>query len=136
MWDPSKHKKSENEAYISGRASEWVHFPIVLTQILVPISFWFVKWYYVLIALVVLDIAWGFVRDKYISVRLADTIWQINKVKWIIFIVFGGTYIAKDMYVEAALSFLWPFVSLLLAFINPKQNFDAIKKKFESAFAK
>jgi hypothetical protein len=136
MWDPSKHKKSENEAYINGRASEWVNFPIAFTQILVPPVFLIVKWYYVLIGLVFLEIVWAFMREKYVDYKLADFIWQLNKIKWIIFIGFGGFYIYKSMFVEAALSFLWPFISLLFAFVNPKQDYDVIKEKFSKVFQK
>ncbi|MGB9694356.1 MAG: hypothetical protein ACP5SB_01755 [Caldisericaceae bacterium] len=136
MWDPSKHKKSENEAYINGRASEWVHFPVVSTQIIVPPLFLVIKWYYILVGLILLEVVWAFIRDRYTNYKLSDFVWQLNKVKWIIFIAFGGFYIYKSMFVEAALSFLWPFVSLLIAFVNPKQDYDSIREKFAKAFEK
>lgn len=136
MWDPSKHKKTENEAYINGRSGEWAHFPIFSTQMLVPPLFLVVKWYFVLIGLVLLEILWSFVREKNLNYRLSDLVWQLNKARWAVFIGFGGFYIYKTMFVEAALSFLWPFVSLLIAFVDPKQDYNAIKEKFAKAFQK
>jgi hypothetical protein len=131
MWEVEKHTKSENKAYIDGRSGEWANLPIYITEILVPPLMYFVKWYILLVAVYVLNVLWGFVSDKFINLKISYILWQINKFRWIIFIVFGYFYISKSMYVEGALSLLWPFISLILAFLNPKNRQNEIKMKFE-----
>ncbi|MCI4462984.1 MAG: hypothetical protein JHC30_02290 [Caldisericum sp.] len=122
MWEVEKHTKSENKAYIDGRSGEWANLPIYITEILVPPLMYFVKWYILLVAVYILNVLWGFVSGKFINLKISYILWQINKFRWIIFIVFGYFYISKSMYVEGALSLLWPFISLILAFLNPKNR--------------
>jgi len=131
MWEVEKHTKSENKAYIDGRSGEWANLPIYITEILVPPLMYFVKWYILLVAVYILNVLWGFVSGKFINLKISYILWQINKFRWIIFIVFGYFYISKSMYVEGALSLLWPFISLILAFLNPKNRQNEIKIKFE-----
>jgi hypothetical protein len=131
MWEVEKHTKSENKAYIDGRSGEWANLPIYITEILVPPLMYFVKWYILLVAVYILNVLWGFVSGKFINLKISYILWQINKFRWIIFIVFGYFYISKSMYVEGALSLLWPFISLILAFLNPKNRQNEIKMKFE-----
>lgn len=131
MWEVEKHTKSENKAYIDGRSGEWANLPIYITEILVPPLMYFVKWYILLVAVYILNVLWGFVSGKFINLKISYVLWQINKFRWIIFIVFGYFYISKSMYVEGALSLLWPFISLILAFLNPKNRQNEIEMKFE-----
>jgi len=131
MWEVEKHTKSENKAYIDGRSGEWANLPIYITEILVPPLMYFVKWYILLVAVYILNVLWGFISGKFINPKISYILWQINKFRWIIFIVFGYFYISKSMYVEGALSLLWPFISLILAFLNPKNRQNEIKMKFE-----
>jgi hypothetical protein len=131
MWEVEKHTKSENKAYIDGRSGEWANLPIYITEILIPPLMYFVKWYILLVAVYILNVLWGFVSGKFINLKISYILWQINKFRWIIFIVFGYFYISKSMYVEGALSLLWPFISLILAFLNPKNRQNEIKMKFE-----
>jgi hypothetical protein len=131
MWEVEKHTKSENKAYIDGRSGEWANLPIYITEILVPPLMYFVKWYILLVAVYILNVLWGFVSGRFINLKISYILWQINKFRWIIFIVFGYFYISKSMYVEGALSLLWPFISLILAFLNPKNRQNEIKMKFE-----
>jgi hypothetical protein len=131
MWEVEKHTKSENKAYIDGRSGEWANLPIYITEILVPPLMYFVKWYILLVVVYILNVLWGFVSGKFINLKISYVLWQINKFRWIIFIVFGYFYISKSMYVEGALSLLWPFISLILAFLNPKNRQNEIKMKFE-----
>jgi len=131
MWEVEKHTKSENKAYIDGRSGEWANLPIYITEILVPPLMYFVKWYILLVAVYILNVLWGFVSGKFINLKISYILWQINKFRWIIFIVFGYFYISKSMFVEGAISLLWPFISLILAFLNPKNRQNEIKMKFE-----
>ena len=53
-------------------------------------------------------------------------------MRWIVFIIFGGFYISETMYVEAVLSFIWPFISLLLALPNYIRGYNKeIRAKYE-----
>jgi hypothetical protein len=131
MWEVEKHTKSENKAYIDGQSGEWANLPIYITEILVPPLMYFVKWYILLVAVYILNVLWGFVSGKFINLKISYILWQINKFRWIIFIVFGYFYISKSMFVEGAISLLWPFISLILAFLNPKNRQNEIKMKFE-----
>jgi len=46
--------------------------------------------------------------------------------------IFGGFYISETMYVEAVLSFIWPFISLLLALPNYIRGYNKeIRAKYE-----
>jgi len=88
MWNIKKHTKKENETYINARADEWTSLPIYATEIIVPPLMYFIKWYYIIIAVFVLNIVWGFFNRKFISIRISHILWEINKVRWIVFIYF------------------------------------------------
>lgn len=133
MWDVEKHTKSENKAYIDGRSGEWANLPVYATEILVPPLMYVVKWYIIIAAVLILNILWGFLSDKFINTKLSYILWQINKFRWLVFIVFGYFYISRSMFVEGALSLLWPFIAIIFALLNfnNKQKQGKIKLKFE-----
>jgi hypothetical protein len=132
MWNVKKHSKKENETYLNARADEWTSLPIYATEIIIPPLMYFIKLYYVIIAVFVLNIIWGFFNRKFINIRISHILWEINKVRWIVFIVFGGFYISKTMYVEAVLSFIWPFIALILALPNFIRGYNKeIRAKYE-----
>ncbi|BAL81095.1 hypothetical protein [Caldisericum exile] len=131
MWNTEKHTKAENKAYIDGRSGEWANLPIYVTEILVPPLMGFIKWYILIVVIYILNLLWGFVSDKFINLKISYILWQINKFRWIVFIVSGYYYISKSMYIEGALSLLWPFISLILAFLNFYNKQKDIKAKIE-----
>jgi len=59
MWNIKKHTKKENETYINARADEWTSLPIYATEIIVPPLMYFIKWYYIIIAVFVLQYCCG-----------------------------------------------------------------------------
>lgn len=135
MWKFEKHSKRENDIYIEGRASEWLHFPLFATQIFIPPIFMFAPWWIVILFLIILDFIWMRVSIKFASLKIADLFWNVNKFKWIVFVFFGYFYISKTMWVEAAFSLLWPFIAFVLGLIEsrfvPQDSIARLKEKFE-----
>lgn len=134
MWNIEKHSKKENEAYFTGRASEWAHFPLFITQIAVPPLMLIVPWWVVIVLVIALDLLWSLYREKIVNVKLADFFYNVNKFKWISFIAFGAFYISRSMWIEAVLSFLWPFIAFVLALVIGRPNYEVLKEKFEKSF--
>ncbi|MGB9769065.1 MULTISPECIES: hypothetical protein [Caldisericum] len=131
MWNIEKHTKGENRAYIDGRSGEWANLPIYATEILIPPLMYFVKWHILITTVYILNVLWGFVSLRFINLKISYILWQINKFRWIIFIFFGYYYISKSMYIEGILSLFWPFISLILAFLNFNNRQEEIKAKIE-----
>jgi hypothetical protein len=131
MWKTEAHTKKENEAYINGRASEWGHLPVFATQIFMPLLFLVLKWYFVIILVILLDWVWSMFRYKYYNMYISDSFWKLNKFKFPVLIVYGFFFIAKKLYVEGAITFLWPFISILFVMIGPPASMDLLKPAIE-----
>jgi len=134
MWKLDSHTKRENEAYISGRASEWAHFPVFASEIFAPFFFMVIKWYYVIIIIAILDWLWSFVRFKYINPSLSDFFWGLNRFKIIVFIGLGIYYFSQRMYWEGGVTLLWPFISIFIGMIGPRYDPQKMKELFEAKF--
>ncbi len=136
MWNPEKHTRNENEVYFKARAAEWAHFPLFASQIIVPALMLFLPWWVVIVCIAVLDLLWALFREKNVSASIAHVFWTVNKFKFPVFIAFGVYYIWKSRWIEAGISFLWPFFAFVLAFIGPKADYGIIAKKMEEQSTK
>ena len=94
------------------RAIEWGGFPAYLSQPIAPILFVFYPWYFVVLGIVCLGIAWCFVRYSFVSARLADAV--VIPVVWLKWPAALGSSIylfAHHRSAVAVLAFVWTLVA-------------------------
>lgn len=131
MWKTEEHSKNENRIYIEGRSGEWANLPVYATEILVPPLMLVLKWYFIIPLVFLSNILWGMVSDKVINPKISYLLFQINRYRWVVFLIFGIFYFSKEMYIEGALSFAWPFISVVFALLNFTSKYTRIKENFE-----
>lgn len=132
MKEFGKLKEIKNKSYIEGRLGEWANFPLYSTEMLVPPLMFFIRWYYILPVIYLLNVLWGFFSDKFLNLKIAHFVYIVNRFRWIVFVVCGVFYISKGMYVESLLSFIYPFITVIFAFFNFKNNYRKIVQNFEN----
>jgi hypothetical protein len=111
MWKPAQHSDDENLQWALLRAIEWRHWPLFLSQPLVPVLLYFYSWPLVIGLVVIATFAWWFIVAPqftpstavdlaiyFVKLRFATSplmaygIWQTGR-PWV-----------------AVLALLWPFV--------------------------
>jgi CheY-like chemotaxis protein len=98
------------------RAIEWGAFPAYLSQLVAPILFVFYPWYYVLLGVVVLGIAWLPVRYTFVSVRLASVACLVVVLlKWPAAIVSSVFLFRHQEPVAGVVAILWTLLFAGLA---------------------
>jgi hypothetical protein len=110
--DFASYSEPEIQRWLHLRAIEWCAWPVFLSQSLVPVLLIFYPTLPILIAVVVADILWRFVRYMFVSPRLASIGANLVIIfKWPCAIG-AAIYLAiHQHYILAALAFLWPFVA-------------------------
>jgi hypothetical protein len=110
--DFPSYSEPEIQQWLHLRAIEWCAWPVFLSQPLVPVLLIFYRVVPVLLAVVVAEILWRFVRYSLVSPRLASM--GANFViilKWQCAIG-AAIYLAiHGAYGLAILAFAWPFVA-------------------------
>jgi hypothetical protein len=61
MWRPEQHSDSENLRWVLLRAIEWKHWPLFLSQPVVPVLLNFYPWPWVIGLVVIATFAWWFI---------------------------------------------------------------------------
>jgi hypothetical protein len=110
--DFTSYSEAEIQRWLHLRAIEWCAWPVFLSQPLIPVLLIFYPALPILIAVVVADILWRFVRYSFVSPRLASI--GANFViifKWPCAIGAAIYLGIHEHYVSAALAFLWPVVA-------------------------
>lgn len=61
MWKPERHSDDENLRWALLRAIEWKHFPLFISQPIVPVLIYFYPWPWVIGLVVIATFAWWFI---------------------------------------------------------------------------
>lgn len=61
MWKSTQHSDDENLRWALLRAIEWKHFPLFLSQPVVPVLLYFYPWSWVIGLVVIVTFAWWFI---------------------------------------------------------------------------
>lgn len=121
---------AEIQRWLLLRAIEWNAFPAFASQPLVPIMFLLFSWYWVIAAVVVLNILWSGIRYYYVNITAATAaclfvVWA----KWPFAI---GSAICLFFYRQFVPGFIALFWPLLAGLVPPSGKIGVI----ELAFAK
>ena len=104
--------ESEVQRWLRLRAIEWAAWPAFVTQPVVPILFAFFPFLSVVIALVVADFLWRFVRYSFISPSLAKNgALFVVVLEWPSAVGAAIYLLSQHRYGTSALALLWPFLA-------------------------
>jgi hypothetical protein len=121
---------AEIRRWLHLRAIEWCVFPSFATQPLVPIMFIFFAWYWVIAAVVALDILWSVIRYSYVNVAVArNACLFVAFAKWPCAVGSAIYLFIHRQFVAGLIALFWP---LLAGFIPLPGKIGII----ELAFAK
>lgn len=114
------------------RSLEWGYMPLFATQVFVPISFLFIKWWYVPVALVGATWLWHPIKYKLANFRVATFVCLINTaiVRWPVGLGFGVFYLIQGNFLLAVLSAFWPIAVLVLMKLCPPTINGILQRKF------
>ncbi len=121
---------AEIQRWLLLRAIEWNVFPAFVSQPLVPIIFLFFSWYWVIAAVVILNILWSGIRYSYVNITVARMACLfVAFAKWP-FAIGSAIYLfINRQFVPGFIALFWP---LLAGLIPPSGKIGVI----ELAFAK
>ena len=121
---------AEIQRWLWLRAIEWNVFPAFASQPLVPIMFLLFSWYWVIAAVVVVNILWSGIRYSYVNITAARVACRIvTLAKWP-FAIGSAIYLfINSEIVPGLIALLWP---LLAGLIPPSGKIGVV----ELAFAK
>jgi len=121
---------AEIRSWLQLRAIEWCAFPAFASQPLVPIAFLLVAWYWVIAAVVVLNILWSGIRYSYVNITAATVACLfVAWAKWP-FAIGSAIYLfIHRQFLPGLIALFWP---LLAGLIPPPGKIGVI----ELAFAK
>jgi hypothetical protein len=112
--DFPRYSEAELQRWLHVRAIEWCAWPVFLSQPLVPIVIIFYSPAAVLVAVVIADILWRFVRYPLASPRLASLGANfVILLKWPCTIAATIYLCIHQRYGLAFLAVVWPFVGSL-----------------------
>lgn len=111
------------------RSTEWASWPLFVLQPVVPIMFLFVPWWTPIVAVLVLSYAWMLIRNKYHSLRLTLLGSIFVRFKWVVSIVMALVFLIMSQFIQAALSILWPLVTMLLMLFIPVTDVKPIQDR-------
>jgi hypothetical protein len=132
MWKIDEHNQRENDAYINGRAGEWGHFTVFATEIFMPLLFLVLKWYFVILIVIVLDWIWSLIRYRYFNINISEFFWKLNRFKFPILIIISIIFfLTKRPLEDGFLTLAWPFISLIIFMIGPPANMELLKASIE-----
>ena len=112
------------------RGVEWGRWPLFVAQPIVPVLFIFFSWWKITVVVVLLTWLWAFIRYSYISIILADLGCLFAHLKWPLSVGVGIYLLTEGRYLLAALSALWPLVTLILQFITPRMQIGKMQERF------
>jgi len=121
---------AEIQRWLLLRAIEWNTFPAFASQPLVPIMFLLFSWYWVIAAVVVLNILWSGIRYSYVNITVARvTCLFVALAMWPSAIGSAIYLFIHRQFVPGLIALFWP---LLAGLIPPSGKIGVI----ELAFAK
>lgn len=131
-WNPFENTFEENVRWCFLRATEWDAYPIFLSQPIAPILFVFFPWYWVILAIVVLNWAWQPLRYKCVNLTVANiACLLVTFPKYPIGVGVGIYLWTRGQHLPAVLSTFWPFVAgFLFLTAGPPGNLERMQKLF------
>jgi hypothetical protein len=130
FWKPIEHTDDDNNLWCLLRAIEWSSFPLFIAQPVAPISFLFISWKYVVIGVVLANIAWRIIRNRYVNIYISDIAVLFVKIKWPISIITCLYSASQKEFVTASLCALWPIITLLLKITSMPSKLGDLQKLF------
>jgi hypothetical protein len=112
------------------RSTEWANWPLFILQPIVPILLLFVPWWEIIIGILILSYAWTLIRNKYQSINLTLLGAFSGRLKWPVSIVMGIVFLISAQYIQSALSFIWPAVTIFLMLFIPVTDLGPIQERF------
>ena len=121
---------AEIQRWLLLRAIEWCTFPAFATQPLVPVAFLLFSWYWVIAAVVVLNILWSGIRYSYVNITAASAAcFFVRLTMWPSAIGSAIYLFIHHQFIPGLVALFWP---LLAGYIPPPGKIGVI----ELAFAK
>ena len=117
----------ENLRWCWLRAVEWGQWPLFIAQLFAPILLLFFVWWQVLLGIVVLTWLWALIRYRYVNIFLVAFGPFVLILKWPVSIGIGIYFLIKNNYLLAAISGLWPLITLLLICLVPSIQIGVIQ---------
>lgn len=121
---------AEVQRWLRLRSIEWCAFPAFASQPLVPVLFLLFSWYWVIAAVVALNVLWSQIRYSFVNIGAATVgCLFVAWVKWPSTIGSAVYLFIHRQFVPGLIALFWP---LLAGFIPPSGKIGVI----ELAFAK
>jgi len=114
-WDSTRHSEEENARWCHLRSIEWLHWPLFVTQPVVPLCLLVLPWYVVVLSVLLLTILWTLAQYRYVSVRLADFGPLFVYLKWPISVGVGIYFLIHESYFLGLLAGLYPMLVLIMS---------------------
>jgi hypothetical protein len=131
FWRVEQTTLEESEQFVTLRSLEWLRWPLFVSQPVVPVMFFFLEWWKVVIGVVVVMWLWALIRNSFVSVKLADVGCLFVKLRWFASIAVGLILLVfKHEIVAGLVAALWPIAVLLLTIITPPGNLGLIAQRF------
>lgn len=127
LHNPDLYSDEENLRWCWLRAVEWGQWPLFTGQLICPVLFLRFTWWHVAAAVVVLTWAWALIRYSFVSLTLVATGPWITVLKWPVSLGIGVYFVMKGSYQLAALSGLWPVITLALMWVTPAMRIGVMQ---------
>lgn len=109
FWNASLHTDEENQRWCFLRAIEWKGWPNFVSQPIIPVLFAFYPWRKVVVAMVVVDFTWLFLRNVFINLKLGSIgALFVLYTKWPASLLMGMYFLITGNYLLAGMSVFWP----------------------------
>jgi hypothetical protein len=111
MWKPAQHSDDENLRWALLRAIEWKHWPLFLSQPVVPVLLYFCPWPWVIGLVVIATFVWWFiVAPQFTPSTAVDLAVYFVNLRFVASPLMAyGIWQSGRPWV-AVLALLWPFV--------------------------
>ena len=94
------------------RAIEWGNWPAYLSQPIAPVLFIAFPWYFVVLGVLLLGVAWSLVRYSFVSPRLADAaVLPVVCLKWPAAIGSCIYLVLHHQFAPGLIALFWPFLA-------------------------
>lgn len=119
-WQPHEHSDQDNLQWSWLRAVEWGRWPIFLSQPIVPVLLIWFPWQPVVIATLLINIAWAlFARYKFVSVPAARFGASFVRAKWVFWPAATAYMLFVGRHPECWVALAWPFLIFPLGVFTP-----------------
>lgn len=115
MWNPAEHTNQENLQWSWLRALEWQNWPIFISQPIVPIMFYFYKWYLVIGIIVLVSFMWqALIVPFFVSPTALFYGVIFDKLKYLTTLIMAFLVFYKYGIMLTILTLVWPFICALI----------------------